>query len=396
MRAWRALGVALALLAGCEQAPPPAAAPRPAAVRAPVLLGHQQPLTEEQFKRALAAWAQGRQSFQERAAYLKAKDLDPALYMPDLGWNDVVTNPFREFLLAEPSRARVEQLRMHTQSFTGHSLYLFGSPRDVPPPPQVVPAKEWDAQHVERLHDGSVRFFEALRRELPAKYVVKVPRMMGEVGWDVDGHVVNWDVAAYQESVAVLERAGVLAWLEKRIAAGETISVLEIGSGYGGFAYFFTEILPGTGYWLCDLPESLPVAAMYLSATRGAAWKGIHPDCAGGCAGPGLIGLANHRFEEFAAQGRKVDLAINMLSLSEMPERQIDYYGRKVSALLGKDGVFFEQNYDNRSLGFTNAKDILPRHLSASTDLGESVKRGHGHLWANDPAVLERVKAARP
>jgi hypothetical protein len=396
MKAGRRLILLLALLAAaCEQPAPPSPPPAPPR-REPVLLQHQKPVTDLEYERAVAAWAQGKKAFAQRARYLAANRLQPSLYMPGLGWNDVVTNPFRQFLESPPSRARVDQLRLHTQSFTGFSLYLFQLAGGMQHPPAVVPAAQWDATHRGRKPDGSVWAFERLRRELPAKYVVSVPRRMGEVGWDVDGHVVNWDTVAYQESIAVLYRSGALAWLEKRAAAGEKITVVEIGSGYGGFAYFLTQLVPGVNYWLCDLPESLPVAAMYLAVTRPEAWRGIYPECQGACDAPGLVGVANYRFEEFSRKVPKADLVINMLSLSEMPEAQIDYYGRKVSRLIGGHGVFFEQNYDNRSVGFTDAKALLPRHFGASSDLGTSAKRGHGHLWANDAALLERIRAGRP
>lgn len=387
--AWWALAAILLLAAGCKQ-------DEPSAPREPVLLQQQRPLSDEEYRRAVVAWGQGKKAFEERASYLKARKLDPALFMPDLGWNDTVTSPFREFLAEKPSHVRVQQLRMHTQDFTGYSLYMFRRADLAGRPPKAVPVNEWDAGHRARIPDGSVRAFEQLARELPRKYLVKVPRTMGEVGWDVDGHVVNWDVLAYQESLAVLHRSGVLAWLEARVAAGEKIRILEIGSGYGGFAYFFTEIFPDAAYWMCDLPESLPVAAMYLSVTRKGSWKGIYPGCEGGCDGPGLFGLANYRFEEFSHKGRQVDLVINMISLSEMPEAQINYYGRKVAQLIGNGGVFFEQNYNLRAAGYNNAKEVLPRHFKASTDLGPSTNRGHGHLWANDPALLQRIRAGRP
>ena len=98
---------------------------------------------------------------------------------------------------------------------------------------------------------------------------------MGEIGWDVDGYVVNRDLTAYQDIIAILYQAGVLPWLENRATSGKPVTVLEIGSGYGGFTYFFSEILPTASYWACDLPESLIVAAMYFSVTRPEPWRGI-------------------------------------------------------------------------------------------------------------------------
>ena len=361
-----------------------------------VLLQHQQPVTDEEYARAMVAWEQAKKSFQGRASYLKSKKLDEATFMPGLGWNDVTTNPLREFLEKKPSRERLNQLRLHTQNFTGYSLYTFDLATNGPPPPELVSPAEYDAKHRGRAPGRSTRLFARIRNSgIPERYLVKVPRIMGEVGWNLDGHLINLDVIAYQESIFILYRAGVLPWIEKRVASGKSVTILEIGSGYGGFPYYFTEIVPASSYWACDLPESLSVSSMYLSVTRPALWKGIHPDC-GDCSGAGIIGLPNYRFEEFAADGRKVDLAINMMSLSEMPEVQIEYYARKVSEMLGDEGVLFEQNFDNRPVGFTNAKDILPKYFRANTNLGQSANRGHGQLWANNVAILAEIAATKP
>ena len=78
-----------------------------------------------------------------------------------------------------------------------------------------------------------------------------------------------------------------------------------------------------------------------------------------------------------------------------MSEVQIRYYARKISELLSNEAVFFELNYDNRHVEGTNAKEFLPHYLKASVDLGQSFNRGHGHLWANDPAVLHQIERER-
>jgi hypothetical protein len=237
--------------------------------------------------------------------------------------------------------------------------------------------------------------FERIRKTIPEKCLARVPRVMGEVGWDVDGYTLNPDTVSYQDSMATMYRAGILGWLEKKIAAGRSVTVLEIGSGYGGFSYLFEKAFPGASYWGCDLAESVGVAGMYLSVTLPDLWRGIYPNC-GACAEEGMFLIPNHRFEEFTKSGRKVDLVINMMSLSEMPEVQIKYYGRKVSELVAEDGVFFEQNYDNRHLGWTYAKEYMPSFFKVRDDLGDSLNRGHTHLWANADAVFAAIAAERP
>jgi hypothetical protein len=395
MRAWSqatvtarrtALALALFLFLGCN---------KPA--HDIVLLQQQRPLTDAEYERATAAWVQGKKADEERATYMKSNGLDEATFLPGQGWKDVVnpSNPFRTFLANKLSREQMNQLRFHTNVFTRWDLYNFDYPGKHPPVPGVVSAAEYDAKHRDAPLDISVAAFKKIRARIPDKYLVKVPRIMGEIGWDVDGYVVNRDLAAYQDAIAILYQSGVLPWLENRAASGKPVTVLEIGSGYGGLTYFFSEILPKASYWACDLPESLIVAAMYLSVTRPKLWRGIYPECSGSCSGEGIFGLPNYRFEEFSAKGRKVDLVINTMSLSEMSEVQIRYYARKISEVLGDEGVFFEVNYDNRPVEGTNAKEFLPHYLKVSVDLGQSFNRGHGHLWANDPAVLHQIGAER-
>jgi hypothetical protein len=362
-----------------------------------VLLQQQRPLTDAEYERAIAAWVQGKKADEERATYMKSNGLDEATFLPGQGWKDVVnpSNPFRAFLANKPSRQKVDQLRFHTEVFTGWDLYNFDYPGKHPPAPEVVSPAEYDAKHRDAPLDISVAAFRKMLARIPSKYLVTVPRIMAEIGWDVDGYVVNRDLAAYQDTIAILYQSGVLSWLENRAASGKPVTVLEIGSGYGGLTYFFSEILPKASYWACDLPESLIVAAMYLGVTRPGLWRGIYSECSGSCSGEGIFGLPNYRFEEFSAKGRKVDLVINTMSLSEMSEVQIRYYARKVSELLDNEGIFFELNYDNRHVGGTNAKQFLPFYLKASVDLGKSFNRGHGHLWANDLAVLDQVESER-
>ncbi len=170
---------------------------------------------------------------------MKSNGLDEATFLPGQGWKDVVnpSNPFRAFLANKLSRERMNQLRFHTNVFTGWDLYNFDYPGKHPPVPEVVSAAEYDAKHRDAPLDISVAAFKKIRARIPDKYLVKVRVSWARSARDVDGYVVNRDLAAYQDTIAILYQSGVLPWLENRATSGMPVTMMEIGSGYGGLTY---------------------------------------------------------------------------------------------------------------------------------------------------------------
>jgi hypothetical protein len=57
------------------------------------------------------------------------------------------------------------------------------------------------------------------------------------------------------------------------------------------------------------------------------------------------------------------DLVINTLSFSEMSEHQLRCYAVKTKDLIPQ-GYLFEQNHDNRHLGFLCAQEILAEYFN--------------------------------
>ena len=181
--------------------------------------------------------------------------------------------------------------------------------------------------------------------------------------------------------------SGVLDLLQERIKARGFCRILEIGAGYGNLAYALTRILGPTDYTIIDLPESLVYSTCYLNVVLpGQAHHVVVPAGQKAEAGPGLTYLANHLLDEFLPSLGQMDLAINVLSLSEMSPEQVDYYARVLGGLLGEEGVFLEQNYFKP--GFhTDAKSILSQYFPYHRRLEETVAphtgRGEVGIWAN-------------
>ena len=116
---------------------------------------------------------------------------------------------------------------------------------------------------------------------------------------------------------------------EETIYVMEGTLVLEIGSGWGGFAYQFKILRPNTTLFLLDLPPTLLFATVYL--------KGTFPD-----ANSVVLTEANYQevfenwgFYDFVFipanltdkfKPLQLDLAINMVSFQEMTSGQVKTY----------------------------------------------------------------------
>jgi hypothetical protein len=115
--------------------------------------------------------------------------------------------------------------------------------------------------------------YESLRNRLPGYLRIGPPAKFGEVGWSVDGVIVNHDTWAYYERLLLLYRAGILdGESPKCLHAGA--AVLEIGSGYGALAWYIMQAVPAIKYTALDLPESLIYAAIYLSVSMHMGFSG--------------------------------------------------------------------------------------------------------------------------
>ena len=162
---------------------------------------------------------------------------------------------------------------------------------------------------------------------LPEVLHISPPNVFGEIGWLVDGKIVNHDTNVYLERIGLLAESGKLWELRNRTPASAAAQnrpwrrprILEIGGGYGGLAYHLRKLIPDARYYLLDIPESLLFSSIYLSTL----WQQddnvlltpdnlaeLHKDS------PGFTFVPNYLFERLSAAGLEFDLVINTLSMS--------------------------------------------------------------------------------
>lgn len=162
------------------------------------------------------------------------------------------------------------------------------------------------------------------------------PNIGSPWGYDVAGHTVYEPACEYH-----LQAAHFATLLEVRKSA----SVLEIGGGFGGLAYFLLKRSAGVRYVGLDLPENIALQTYYLAK----AFPGIKILCysqAKTLSSPiswrdhDVVLLPNFMLPAVASES--IDLVINIRSFAEMPAETIAEYYAQIDRV-GKL-FFFHEN----------------------------------------------------
>jgi hypothetical protein len=332
---------------------------------------------------------------ENRRAYVERHGVDPAFAYPDANWarEDGEVIFVEQFgLTRRLDRERLSHLRAVVPIFTGYMPYEVRPGHeynDLYTPEERRPLLSYsDAEVAENLAARNgiyVERWERITRGLPIRCLYAPPHRLGEVGELRQGIIVSYDTLAYQERVGLIHDTGLLQWLNELAARQGELRVLEIGGGYGGLAYWFKSAFRNCSYTIVDLPECLLYSGLYLSLCLPDQRASI------GTAEPPRFGLRFVPNYMADALDEEFDLVINTLSLSEMSVPQIETYaGLIAERWLAKDGLFFEQNQDNRSVGFANAADLLAPHFAYQLieEPPADIIQGAPHLWATQPTKL--------
>lgn len=180
-----------------------------------------------------------------------------------------------------------------------------------------------------RAHHGhaAARFagkLQALKATDRNGLFVPEARDLGGFGHDIGGQKVNLDTLKFYESLIAMDKAGILgAWSD------ETPVVLEIGGGWGGFAYQFKTLFPASTYVIVDLPPTMIFSYTYLRAcfprARCVVWG--EPDFSKAAQRPkdyDFVFVPHYVFPELELPN--LDIAVNMVSFQEMTTGQVSGY----------------------------------------------------------------------
>jgi len=237
-------------------------------------------------------------------------------------------------------------------------------------------------------------FFERRLRALVAlaggsTLLVEEHDALGGFGFTIEGRRYNVDTLKFFEVLVGMQRAGVL---EPFRTTDRRRIVLEIGAGWGGFAYQFKTLFPKTTYVVVDFPELFLFSASYLLT--------VFPE-----AKVRFWQAGQRTFEESedvdfvfvpvphvdAVLDARPDLLVNLVSFQEMTTSQVERY-TELAAATGCQ-TLYSLNRD-RSV-YNDEIESVSAILSRRYDLREVSVLGSGYLKATKRDSAISVDEAR-
>jgi putative sugar O-methyltransferase len=217
-----------------------------------------------------------------------------------------------EYLL-DASPLIIQKLREHCFHLTGIRSY------------------EYRKHHIHQ-RKKFVRMLEKLRQQDQHNLYVPEPNVLGGFGHIIDGQMVNFDTLRFYGDLIAMDRGGILDSF--REDKDKRKIVLEIGAGWGGFAYVFKTLFQNTSYVIFDLPQTLLFSAVYLRAAFPSASILLFGDKPQDILFDDVQSydfvLLPHYFFENIHKIKQLDLAINIASFQEMTSEQVNGYVSKL------------------------------------------------------------------
>jgi hypothetical protein len=209
-----------------------------------------------------------------------------------------------EYML-DASPLLVDKLRHHTYHVTGLRVYDYRTHKDR--------AHELLAEKLRALIDVGGR--ELLVPESP---------LLGGFGFEIDGELYNLDTLKFFEVLIAMDRGALLGQFRD---GGDRKLVVEIGAGWGGFAYQFKTLFPDVTYVIVDLPELFLFSGTYLMTAFPDAkivFYGEDSSDDDDWSDADFILVPNTQLD--AVTPPRMDLMLNMVSFQEMTTEQVEAY----------------------------------------------------------------------
>ena len=239
----------------------------------------------------------------------------------------------------------IEKLRHHCYHLTGVRVFDYRG-------------------HHTHQREAFARKLQVLRQQDDSNLLVSESPLLGGFGHLIDGALFNVDTLKYYESLIALSKAGLLAQFRANSGKGKKV-VMEIGAGWGGFAYQFKTLCPNITYIIIDLPQTLLFSAVYLRTLFPSASVLTYGD------GPMATLLKDYKSYDFIflphyflddIRVEQLDLTINMVSFQEMTTELVDHYVRKVYQLECPNLYSLNRERSRYNSQLTTVSSVLSRY----------------------------------
>lgn len=227
---------------------------------------------------------------------------------------------------------------------------------------------EYRNHHQDKAKEVFQSKLEALRQFDPeGRLLVGESPELGGFGFQIGEFLINLDTLKFYEVLIGLNRAGLLSAFSKPTekASEQQKVVLEIGAGWGGFAYQFKTIFPKSSYIIVDLPQTLLFSGTYL--------KTLFPESRFLLVNEAQPTIDRNTLEQFDfiliphyvwphLNIEHVDLAINMVSFQEMTTAQVEEYVARLSAWGCPNLYSLNRDVSSHNAELSSVSQVLARY----------------------------------
>ena len=248
------------------------------------------------------------------ANYLLVREYVVAMLREAHGDTDIPSRYWEEELagfdyLLDASPLIIQKIREHSYHITGLKSY------------------EYRRHHAHKAGPFHEKLRALLGIDKKSRFIPEAAEL-GGFGHLIDGQLVNIDTLKFYESLIALDQGGVLAGME---SSNESPVVVEIGAGWGGFAYQFKKTVPNATYVIIDLPQTILFSGVYLMTLFPNAKIFIYGQ--DGHVSPPVplteydfVFMTHYAINSFKPS--QLDLGINMVSFQEMTTEQVRGYAK--------------------------------------------------------------------
>jgi len=282
--------------------------------------------------------------------YLLVKDRILAMIDEMETYNDAMPSSYWQEELAgfdyifDASPLIIAKLREHCHHITGIKSY------------------EYRDHHSHRKAQFAHKLNLLRAEDKRGRFVPESP-LLGGFGYRINGALVNIDTLKFYESLIALDKARLLDQFSLKDNVRH--SVLEIGAGWGGFAYQFHTLFPDVTYVIVDLPHVLLFSLLYLKALFPDASTFVYGDkpieyVFANAYSYDFVFLPYYIFQQLELSN--VDLAINIASFQEMTTGQVDTYVNKLIQLGCPYIYSMNRNRSRHNTDLTSVPAILGKY----------------------------------
>ena len=235
-----------------------------------------------------------------------------------------------------------------------------------------------------------IHIFRTLTKGLPSQCVIDPPKILSDVGVLVENRLINWVTLKDQDHLTELYNHGIIDYL---IGLDGKLSLLEIGSGYGGMALHLSKTLKPTRHLLVDLPPTLSFAASYIRTSLGDNGNKVqfYYGTDSSVTDDAAVSLIPNFFADKISG--EIDFAVNTGSFGEMTRDQVVFYISLIDRVLSSRGIVYEHNDATAHERFA-IRPLIERHFRGTiVDIDRNER-----VWCRPGVgqVLARYASGRP